>query len=154
MMRKDRNKKPSFLGNPIFFSDLTAEMPEGVARDLKRAEKDIFLASGHSLFKRGDPALKVYVLKSGRARLVIDIGGGSKISRSVLVGEVFGLPEAVVRERFETSVEAASDCVFTSIGSADFRRFLHLDPGVCFKLLSVLGRNLHKGRQVLVFLSI
>jgi CRP-like cAMP-binding protein len=154
MVCKDRKDQRYFLGNPVFFRELASDMPEGFAGELRRAEKDIFVAAGRSLFRRGDPAKKIFVLKAGHARLVIDTGPGSGISREAITGEIFGLPEAIIFERFETSVEAVTDCVFTAIKTGDFKRLLHLDPGLCFKLLSLLGENLHSGRQLLGSLGI
>ncbi len=151
-MRKVHTDQRYFLGNPIFFSELVSEIPEGFAEELKRSARDIFLAGGASLFRRGDPAENIYILRSGSARLVIDTGSGTGISRKTFKGESFGFPEAVLLGTHENAVEADSDCVFTAIGSNDFRRVLHLDPGLCFKLLSLLGENLNTGRQLLISL--
>jgi len=152
-----RHKNPSgadfFLGNPVWSDDLFRGLKNRAAKRLKRVSGRVRVTAGAVLFSRGEKADAVYTLVSGEALLLVETGSGRALSRHISAGEVFGLPEAVAEAPYETTVTAVTDCEFRAIRSADFSFLLHLDPGLSFKLVQVLGSNLNAGRQLLASLG-
>lgn len=154
MLRDKGSGAVSFLGNPILLSEVLGRRSEDRKAELALLSENSTFTAGEMVFRRGDPCDSIHILRSGAASIVIDAGFGRSLERRVLPDEVFGLPEALCPGSYETSLRAVSECEFHTIGSREFQRFLSRYPGACFRLVRLLGNNLHKGHELLTSLPV
>lgn len=148
MRKRNHLKTPSLAGNPVYFKDLFKGMPPEVKRDVSGLLVSREVSPGDVVMRRGEPADEFVVHRSGNALLVIGTGEGTSVSREIGRGEIVGIPEAVAGTVYEVSVITRSGCRFESAKGKDFARVLRHHPALCFRLVTILGENLCKGRQV------
>ena len=103
---------------------------------------------GHSLFRKGDPAIYAYLLLIGRVDLKIgEIGQVVHIvSRP---GETFGWSSLVGRDVYSTTAECMTPTKLRTLHREDFQKLLEKDPinGLIFfrRLAGMLGERLLEG---------
>lgn len=96
-------------------------------------------APGETLFRKGDPGDRLYVLLSGRIKIGAVSPQGQEIVFNVLgSGEVFG--EIAVLDGKTRTADAATltDCDFLEIGRNAIIPFLQNNPEVAARLIAVL----------------
>ncbi len=92
---------------------------------------ECFLRTGDTLFERGDPGDALYVVASGRARVVGTDAAGREISLSVLKrGEHFGDIALLSDVPRTATVRAAEDLVLLRLDRRDFLDYLDRHPHV------------------------
>ncbi len=111
-------------------------------------------ASGGVIYRPGDAADRIYLVKTGRVRL-IRLGKGS--SRSVLSilreGDLFGeilRPEGAVMEEMAA---ASGDTLVWSIGGKEFRSLLESRPGLGLEIIGALNERMRQMRRRLLGLT-
>ncbi|MCO6510536.1 MAG: cyclic nucleotide-binding domain-containing protein [Aridibacter famidurans] len=148
MRKKNQLNPPSLAGNPVFFKDLVKGMPPAVKRDLRGLLEQREVAAEDIVIGKGEPADEFVVLRSGKAILVIGTGEGTAVTREIAPGEIVGIPEAVTGTVYDVTVVTRSLCTLEFGKGTDLARVLQLHPALCFRLVTLLGTNLCKGRQV------
>lgn len=130
-----------FLGEVDLFKD----MPQAVLEELSSISEEISIGRGEFALKAGQPAQYLYILKEGRARVVI----GEKAYIHFLScdpGDIFGWPSLVDRPIYTASVECLEDCKFIRIPKQRLSEILDRYPGsqASFykKLAGVIGQRL------------
>jgi ATP-binding cassette, subfamily B, bacterial HlyB/CyaB len=92
---------------------------------------ECFLRTGDTLFERGDPGDALYVVASGRARVIGTDAAGREISLSVLKrGEHFGDIALLSDVARTATVRAAEDLVLLRLDRRDFLDYLERHPHV------------------------
>ncbi len=92
---------------------------------------ECFLRTGDTLFERGDPGDALYVVASGRARVIGNDSSGREISLAVLKrGEHFGDIALLSDVPRTATVRAAEDLVVLRLDRNDFLAFLGEHPHV------------------------
>ncbi|HUB08002.1 MAG TPA: Crp/Fnr family transcriptional regulator [Myxococcales bacterium] len=111
-------------------------------------------ASGAVIYRPGDAADRIYLVKTGRVRLIRQ-GKGS--SRSVLAilreGDLFGevlRPEGSVMEELAV---ASGDALVWSIGGKEFRSLLESRPGLALDIIGALNERMRQLRKRLLGLT-
>lgn len=148
MRKKNQLNTPSLAGNPVYYRDLVKGMPAAVKRDLAGLLEKREVPAGEVVLGKGEPADVFVVLRSGKALLVIGTGEGTAVTREIDRGEIVGIPEAVAGTVYDVTVVTRSVCKFDFVKGKEFARVLQLYPALCFRLVTLLGTNLCKGRQV------
>ncbi|QQS39729.1 MAG: cyclic nucleotide-binding domain-containing protein [Acidobacteriota bacterium] len=148
MSERSQPKAHSLAGNPVHYKELVKGMPAAVKRDLAGLLEKREAPAGAVVIGKGEPADEFVVLRSGKALLVIGTGEGSAVTREIARGEIVGIPEAVTGTVYDVSVVTRSQCRFESAKGTELARVLQLHPALCFRLVTLLGTNLCKGRQV------
>ncbi|MHB8421115.1 MAG: Crp/Fnr family transcriptional regulator [Myxococcales bacterium] len=110
---------------------------------------------GAAIYRPGDSADRIYLVKSGRVRL-IRVGKGS--ARSVLSilreGDLFGevlRPEGSVMEELAV---ASGDTLVWSIGGREFRSLLESRPGLALDIIGALNERMRQLRRRLLGLTL
>lgn len=107
---------------------------------LVREEQNVFmLKAGEVLFKAGDPAGRMYIVRSGRLSIESITGTSESIGSGGIVGE-FGLVEHDVA-RGNTAV-AITDCELVEIDGRRFFSLIDEQPGFAVAVMQVLSRRL------------
>jgi CRP-like cAMP-binding protein len=100
----------------------------------------ITLRPGEVLFKKGDPAQKMYVVLTGAVR----ISDGNTVLEEVSAGDIVGEMALIDHAPRSATVSAASDCTLAEI---DERRFLFLiqqTPGFALNVMRMLSQRLRR----------
>jgi CRP-like cAMP-binding protein len=138
------NEKYEYFSLPSaddLFGDLTPESLESLNK-IKQTKR---LRKGMCLFSPGDSPGGIYLLREGRAQLLLNVGSsGEHFARLIEPNVLLGLTETFAGQPFETRAETITPCLFEFIERADFVQFLQEEPQVCFRLAQVLALNLQK----------
>jgi CRP/FNR family transcriptional regulator, cyclic AMP receptor protein len=94
------------------------------------------MAAGRVLFKRGDPADRLYVLAEG----VLEVQEtGARIDPGQLVGEIsFFAPDGVRT----ATVRCASACTLLSMDETAFRQLFHQNPSFGYEVVRLITQRL------------
>ena len=98
------------------------------------------LKPGETLFSEGDPALCMYVVRSGTVRVT----SGSTALEEIGAGSILGEMALIEDTPRSATVTAVTDC---EIAMVDHRRFLFLvqqTPHFSLKVMHVLSRRLRE----------
>lgn len=125
--------------------ELFKDLPPEILEEVNAIGEEVVRAKGEFLFRAGEPAQFLYVLKEGRARVTI----GEKGQIHFLacdVGDIFGWPSLVDRPSYTASVECLEDCKFLRIQKDKLGGILQSDlaaQAVFFKrLAATIGQRL------------
>jgi len=101
------------------------------------------LAAREQLFHKGDPAAQVYVVASGRMKVVSTSSEGEEVLFAILdEGEVVGELPMLTGGRRTASVVALEACELLALARRDFLRFLREQPEAAIELMVVLAERL------------
>jgi len=134
-------EKLKLLANVGLFSDFSVKQLEAVSlvarkKTLRRREE---------LFHKGDHGGEVYVVASGKLKVLTTSTEGDDVVFSILgPGEVFGEVALLGVTPRTATVSAIEDCQLFAIDRRDFMSFLRTNPEVPAKLLSVLAMRLKR----------
>ena len=110
--------------------------------------------TGAVIYRPGDPADRVYLVKGGRVRLLRQGRGGRRSLLAVLRrGDLFGdllRPQGALME--ELAVASGATQVW-SIGSSDFRAVLESRPGLAVDLIRAMNERMQQMRRRLLGLT-
>jgi NTE family protein len=132
-----------FLRNVPLFAALSAEMREEVAR----LAAEVSLAREEWLFREGDAADGVYVVRVGHLEVIDEEGEPQRINtltRGAVLGELALLSDSVR----SASVRALRDTELLKIDRASFDSLLRREPELALSLTRVLSAQLQASRAV------
>jgi len=132
------------LAKIFLFSELNDEELQRVARLTHRHSypKDTVL------FRAGDAADSVYIIASGKVKVVVSSPDGKDFILTILGScQVFG--EMALLEQTTRSATAitATKVELLTLGRDDFNRLLDTTPSISRKLLSILSNRLRKANS-------
>jgi CRP-like cAMP-binding protein len=106
---------------------------------IKKLDKDT------TIFHAGDPADAVYVVASGRVKVVITSSDGKEFILTVLgAGQVFGEMALLESAPRSASVITLSAVEALAINRTDFQRLLDTNPKISQRLMAILSRRLRR----------
>jgi NTE family protein len=132
-----------FLRNVPVFAALSEVMREEIAQ----IATDIGLARGEWLFREGDDADGVYVVRVGHLEVVhegAELQGVNTLTRGAVLGELALLSDSVR----SASVRALRDSELLRIDRASFDALLRSEPELALSLTRVLSAQLQASRAV------
>jgi CRP-like cAMP-binding protein len=138
-MAEALERRRGLLQKVPLFSGLAPERLEALAgvATTKR------LAAREQLFHKGDPAAQVYVVASGRLKVVTTSSEGDEMLFAILdEGEVVGELPMLTGGRRTASVVALEPCELLALARRDFLRFLREQPEAAIELMVVLAERL------------
>ena len=132
------------LAGVELFSELD---PDELAKVASVAQVRSF-AKDTTIFHAGDPADAVFVVATGKVKVVVTSTDGKEFILTVLgAGQVFGemaLIESAPRSAAVLTVTAVEALV---ISRQDFQHLLNASPGISRKLLAILSRRLRRANS-------
>ena len=135
--------EPVEVDDAILVSKRRAQPERRGPRDilkLVRGEQNVFaLKAGEVLFRAGDPAGRMYIVRSGRLSIESITGSNEFVESGGIVGES-GLVEHDV-SRSATAV-AVTDCELVEIDGRRFFSLIEEQPGFAVAVMQVLSRRL------------
>ena len=133
------SEKLKLLANVGLFSDFSPKQLEAVSL----VARNKILQRREELFHKGDHSEEVYVIASGKLKVLTTSAEGDDVVFSILgPREVFGEVALLGASPRTATVSAIEDCQLLVIDRRDFMSFLTTNPEVSVKLLSVLAIRL------------
>ncbi len=121
---------------------LFSRLPEDVRTALERGAHDRHLDAGDWLFRAGDEADSVFVLRSGRLEVV----AGGEVVRALGPGSVVGELALLTAGTRSASIRARRDSVLSEVSRAEFDGAMARDPSAYPALAAVLAEQLSDSR--------
>ena len=98
---------------------------------------------GTVLFHEGDPAIGVYLLLHGRARLSLHADDGRNIVlRTVKTGYILGLPGTIMRTNYLFTAELLENSEVAFVPAPEVLEFLRDHSDLCYDVVEMLGGEL------------
>lgn len=125
--------------------ELFGEMHEEEIDDLTALAQIKKLTKDTTIFHAGDPADAVFVVASGRVKVVITSSDGKEFILTVLgTGQVFGEMALLESAPRSASVVTLSAVEVLVISRVDFQRLLDSNPRISLRLMAILSRRLRR----------
>jgi len=125
--------------------ELFGEMLEEELNDLTTLAQIKKLTKDTTVFHAGDPADAVFVVASGRVKVVITSSDGKEFILTVLgAGQVFGEMALLESAPRSASVVTLSAVELLVISRIDFQRLLDSNPRISQRLMAILSRRLRR----------
>ena len=125
--------------------ELFGEMLEEEIDDLTTLAQIKKLGKDVTIFHAGDPADAVFVVASGRVKVVITSSDGTEFILTVLgAGQVFGEMALLESAPRSASVVTLSTVEVLIINRSDFQRLLDSNPRISQRLMAILSRRLRR----------
>lgn len=121
---------------------LFVRLPEPVRAALDESARDRHLEAGTWLFRTGDVADAVFVVRAGRLEVV----AGDEVVRELGPGSVVGELALLARGTRSASIRARRDTVLSEVSRADFDDAMSRDPRAHPALAAVLAEQLSDAR--------
>lgn len=142
--------KLSVLRQLPFLADLTDSEVQGLCGIFR----DTGYASGQAVYVAGEPARRLFVVASGKVKIVRTGPDGQDLLVDMLSdGDFFGSLERLGEERYsEGAVAHVQSCVLAA-SAEDFQSILARFPPVSVRLVSILAGRLRSAHEKLQMLS-
>jgi len=128
--------------------ELFGEMNEEEIDDLTALAQIKKLEKDNTVFHAGDPADAVFVVASGRVKVVITSSDGKEFILTVLgAGQVFGEMALLESAPRSASVVTLSAVEVLVINRTDFQRLLESSPRISLRLMAILSRRLRRANS-------
>ncbi|MBS1795568.1 MAG: cyclic nucleotide-binding domain-containing protein [Acidobacteria bacterium] len=134
-----------FFGDAILADRLFRDLADETRQSLAAVTRTRRCGPEEIVFAKGELPSSIYLLIEGEAQTITEFADpGKNLVRPVERSEILGLTEAITNLPYETTLKTVTPCTFESIAGEDFAAFLQSEPEVCFRLLRLLGTNIHK----------
>ena len=105
---------------------------------------------GHLLFRQGEPSKGLYILKSGRASLVMADESGAEVMQLIIgPGSILGVPAVVTKEPYTLSAKALVGSEVGFVELSDFEDLMRTQPALFPLVLAVLASEVRASRIAL-----
>lgn len=132
------------LGQLSFFETLS---PENI-NDINKLFRESGYLAGESIYFAGDETTHLYVVASGKIKLLRHTLSGQDVLLDILTpGEFFGTLSSLGDGQYpDTAVAQTAACVL-SISAEDFQTILGTYPGVALKVLAIVSKRLQAAHE-------
>ncbi|REJ75519.1 MAG: cyclic nucleotide-binding domain-containing protein [Acidobacteria bacterium] len=148
-MREDMDRIPeSFIGKPLLAEDLLIDQPVDVRSAFSNSCREIGVQAGFTLIESGTRATRIFILETGSGTVRLSPAKGVSFSRHILRNEIVGLPEALTGAEMSVSAVTDTDSRFRVVEGLDLISLLRSHSTLCYRLVDLLGSNLHSGKRL------
>jgi uncharacterized membrane protein len=136
----------SFISQISIFTSLS---PEDLA-SLPVLTKTITRNTGQIIFREGDPALAMYVIRSGRVAISVWTMENEELVFAVLSeGDFFGETSLLDGSHRTATAKAVEAAELIEIGADDFFKLLRLKPDIAISIMGVMARRLRATNELI-----
>src|SRR5215469_4241236 len=114
--------------------------PLSLQETLEQEGERIFKRTGEVLFHRGNEALLVFVLLSGKVSL--DFGVDSSLARCYGPGALIGLPTTLTRQRYRMTATVLEGAELSMWNCSQLNTLLRKRRDFCEQMLVILGQRM------------
>jgi len=138
------------IGRLPFFRHL----PPAAIIEINRLFEDRDAAAGGTIYFEGDPAEKLYLVATGKVKLVRHAPSGREVLLDILrAGEYFGNLTIVSGREYTDTALAQTDCCILQISALNFEKILSQHPEVTLRVLKAVGQRLEESQEIIRQLS-
>lgn len=116
--------------------------------ELDRIAASVSMPVGTVLFRCGDPASGVFLVRKGRICMALDTPDGIFSPRTVGPGEILGLPAALTGH-YSLSARVEEDAELGYIAAPRVNELLELSPRLCLLATRVMSDEIARMRAAL-----
>lgn len=129
-------------------SDLLA--PPELQLEIRRLSSILHRQKGNFLFRRGDPGIGVFLVRTGKISLQLE--GGDKLlpSRILGPGSIVGLPATLAGATYSLTAEVSEDAELDFVPRADFLALMATDAHLCLQAMNLLSKEIANLRSATV----
>lgn len=136
----------SFISQISIFTSLS---PEDLA-SLPIVTKIITREAGQIIIREGDPALAMYVIRSGRVAISVWTMDNEELVFAVLgAGDFFGETSLLDGSPRTATAKAVEAVELIEIGADDFFKLLRLKPDIAISIMGVMARRLRATNELI-----
>ena len=119
---------------------------------LKAVARPVSVAAGTVLFRIGECASTVYLVRRGRLALIWAAAGNIFPMQTVEAGDIVGLP-AAFNGTYSVTARAVEDCELAALLIDDLMHLLDCDPALLQAATALLAHQVARMRSLLVSIS-
>ena len=135
-----------FISQISIFTSLS---PEDLA-SLPVLTTTITRETGQIIFREGDPALAMYVIRSGRVAISVWTMENEELVFAVLgEGDFFGETSLLDGSPRTATAKAVEAVELTEIGAYDFFKLVRLKPDIAISIMEVMARRLRATNELI-----
>ncbi len=102
------------------------------------------------LFRQGETARGIYILRSGEATLtMLSSGGHVLLKLRATAGSLLGLPGVIGHEPYTLTGKVRRGSVVSFVSRTDFEELIRLDPSLSLGVCQVLAAEVRSARQAI-----
>ena len=117
---------------------------------LEKRSTPVQCSKGRMLFKQGEAPLGLYILKSGKASLVMkEVNGVEVMHLTIGAGSILGVPAVVTKEPNTLSAKACVGSEVDFVELSDFEDLMQAEPSLFPLVLAVLAAEVRAARIAL-----
>jgi NTE family protein len=129
---------------PRTYHEVAADVASLLYERLANDAEPVVLRGGDHLFHSGDPADRLYVVRTGRLRVLVDGADGPRVVRELGPGDVLGELALLTGSPRSASAQAVRDSELLSLGADRFDELIADDPAFARALLRELAEQLQR----------
>jgi CRP-like cAMP-binding protein len=138
------------IGRLPFFRHLS---PDAII-EINRLFEDRDIAAEEAIYFEGDPGKNLYLVASGKVKLLRHAVSGREVLLDILQGgEYFGHLAIAGHQDYAETAVAQTDCCILQISAHNFEKILHRYPDVTMKVLWAVGQRLEEAQEIIKQLS-
>jgi len=129
-----------------FFAALTSEE----LAEINRLYRERAFAAGQTIYDAGEPATRLYVVATGKVKVIRLTPHGQNVLLDILPpGEFFGSLSTLGDREYPSSAEAHTACCVLSVSAEEFQAILHRHPPVALAVLDMVAARLHEAHELI-----
>ena len=118
---------------------------------LERGSTPVPCGENCILFRQGDEATGLYILRSGHVTLTMNSAlGETVVSATAGSGSLLGLPGVIGNEAYSLTAVALAGAQVSYVTRENFMQLMGADPMLSFKILTVLAAEVRSARSVIL----
>jgi CRP-like cAMP-binding protein len=131
----------------------TALSPEDISA-INRLFRPEGYTAGETIYLSGDPAKRLYVVATGKVKLLRHTLGGQDVLLDILApGEFFGSLSILGDDQYADTAQAHTSGCVLGIGAEDFQTILQTYPTVAIATLTIMAQRLQSAHETIRQLS-
>ena len=111
---------------------------------MKTGELGKTYQDGEAIIRQGEPGDRMYVIQSGCAAVIAQIGGKEIHIANLNAGDIFGEMALFDKEVRSATVRAVGEARLLSIDRQGFLRRVNEDPSLAYRILQQMSARLRK----------
>lgn len=101
-------------------------------------------ADGETICRQGELGTRMFVIQSGRVRVLRDEGGIEVVLGELASGDIFGEMAMVDHEPRSATVRARGRARILTLDKRAFMRQVHEDPSLAYRILATMSRRIRR----------
>ncbi len=130
-------------------NDLYGMLPEGIRRQLTKADQRKTVPTGTRLITHGIPPKDLVILETGAVEVSFHAGKKAFPLTTAGAGKVFGLREVLFQALPEIDVVCREECGIRLLPGETVREILGSCPQACFAIAKILSFDLQMAESLL-----